>query len=208
MVDKYLAVRIGTNVPCILNWKITVTPTYAELTGGVIMSSIEKLNYRNISPTRKEMSTLNIATRFEVNADDVASGEVPAFHTDNSVSASPPCPQNLEQQSKRPYPQNTEQQPNPSYDHSAHIDLLNAEVEKLRSVVGKLTDIVMTLNSYIVSSFEKVFSFLNMKETKQTREEVPNSKIRQCVSDDNTSGFGEYDGYQYDIVPDFVGGSR
>ncbi|XP_070033768.1 uncharacterized protein [Nicotiana tomentosiformis] len=43
-----------------------------------------------------------------------------------------------------------------------------------------------------------------MKETKQTREEVPDFKIRQCVSDDNTSGLEEYDGYQYDVVPDFV----
>nr|XP_033511145.1 uncharacterized protein LOC104092745 isoform X4 [Nicotiana tomentosiformis] len=163
-----------------------------------------KLNYRNISPTREEMSTQNIATLFEVNADDVASGEVPAFHTDNSVSESPPYPQNMEQQSKRPYPQNTEQQPKPSYDPSAHIDQLNAEVEKLRSVVGKLTYTVMTLNGYVVSYFEKVFSFLNMKETKQTREEVPDTKIRQCVSDDNTSGLGEYNGYRYDVVPDFV----
>ncbi|XP_019225362.1 PREDICTED: uncharacterized protein LOC109206945 [Nicotiana attenuata] len=97
MVDKHLAIRVGTNVPRILNWKVNETPTYADLTGGVIMSSIDKLNYRNISPTREEMSTLNITTLFEVNAADVASGEVPAFHTDNSVFASPPCPQNMEQ---------------------------------------------------------------------------------------------------------------
>ncbi|XP_075108768.1 uncharacterized protein LOC142180607 [Nicotiana tabacum] len=43
-----------------------------------------------------------------------------------------------------------------------------------------------------------------MKETKQTREEVPDFKIHQCVSDENTSGLGEFDGYQYDVVPDFV----
>nr|XP_033511139.1 uncharacterized protein LOC104092745 isoform X1 [Nicotiana tomentosiformis]XP_033511140.1 uncharacterized protein LOC104092745 isoform X1 [Nicotiana tomentosiformis]XP_033511141.1 uncharacterized protein LOC104092745 isoform X1 [Nicotiana tomentosiformis]XP_033511142.1 uncharacterized protein LOC104092745 isoform X1 [Nicotiana tomentosiformis] len=204
MVDKHLIVHVGTNVPRILNWKVTETPKYTDLTNGVNISSIDLLNYRNISPTREEMSTQNIATLFEVNADDVASGEVPAFHTDNSVSESPPYPQNMEQQSKRPYPQNTEQQPKPSYDPSAHIDQLNAEVEKLRSVVGKLTYTVMTLNGYVVSYFEKVFSFLNMKETKQTREEVPDTKIRQCVSDDNTSGLGEYNGYRYDVVPDFV----
>ncbi|XP_070014250.1 uncharacterized protein [Nicotiana sylvestris] len=216
MVDKHLAVRTGTNVPCILNWKVTETLTYADLTGEVIMSSIDKLNYRNIFPTREEMSTLNIDTHFEVNAADVASGEVPAFHIDDSIAASPPCPQNMEQQSKRPHPQNTEQlskrpfpqnmdrQPNPSYDPLVRIDLLNAEVEKLRCAIGKLTDTVTTLNNYVVSSFEKVFSFLNIKETKETREDVTDSKIRQRVSDDNTSGLDKFDGYQYNVVPDFV----
>ncbi|XP_075076298.1 uncharacterized protein LOC142162966 [Nicotiana tabacum] len=205
------SVRVGTNVPHILNWKVTETPTYADLTGRVIMCGIDKLNYRNISPTREEMSTLNIDTLFEVNADNVASGEVPAFHTNDSVAASPPCPQNMEQQSKRPYPQNMEQQskrhfpqnmdrqPNPNYDSLVRIDLLNVEVEKLRTAVGKLTDTITTLTDYVVSSFEKVFSFLNMKETKKTKED-----IRQHVSDDNTYGLGEFDGYQYDIVPDFV----
>nr|XP_016512526.1 PREDICTED: uncharacterized protein LOC107829592 [Nicotiana tabacum] len=100
MVDKHLAIRVGTNVPRILHWKVTETPKYANLTGGVIMSSIDKLTYTNISPTCEEMSTLNIATLFEVNADDIASGEVLAFHTDNSVFTSPYCPQNMEQQSK------------------------------------------------------------------------------------------------------------
>ncbi|XP_070015944.1 uncharacterized protein [Nicotiana sylvestris] len=165
MIDKYLAVRIGTNVPRILNWKVTETPTYADLTGGVIMCSIDKLNYRNISPTREEMSTLNIDTLFEVNVDDVASGEVhveSAFHTDDSVVVSPPFPQNM------------------------------------------FTNTVTTLSNDVVSSFEKMFSFLNMKETKQTREDVTDSKIPQRVSDDNTSGLGEFDGYQYDVVPNFV----
>nr|XP_033512714.1 uncharacterized protein LOC104098941 [Nicotiana tomentosiformis] len=123
IVNKYLVIRVGTNVPYILNWKVTETPTYANLTSEVIMSSIDQ-----------EMPMLNIATLFEVNADDIVSAEVPAFHIDNSIYASPPYPQNMEQQSKRPYPQNTEQQPKMSYDPSTLI----SRILKLRSAVRKV----------------------------------------------------------------------
>ncbi|XP_070021281.1 uncharacterized protein [Nicotiana sylvestris] len=198
MVDKNLVVRVGTNVPRILNWKVTNTPSYADLTGGVIMCSVDKLNYSNISPTSEEMSSLNIDTLFEVNADDVASGE----HMEQQSTR--PYPQNAKQQSKRPFPQTMNPQPNPSYDPFVRLDLLNDEIEKLRSDVGKLTDTVMALNNYVVSSFEKVFSFPNNKEPKQTREDFTDSKIRQPVFDDNTSSLGEFDGYQYDVVPNFV----
>ena len=51
MVDKYLAVRVGTSVPRILNLKVIETPIYSDLTGNVIMSSIDKVNilYHNTS---------------------------------------------------------------------------------------------------------------------------------------------------------------
>ncbi|XP_060171056.1 uncharacterized protein LOC132602048 [Lycium barbarum] len=108
-VDKKLVVRVGNNVPRLLNWKVTDSPTYTSLTDGVIMPSIDKMKYCNISPTSEEKSNLNIAVFFEdINADYVFSRGLPAFQNDDSNISSPPHPRNMEQQPKQPHPQNTE----------------------------------------------------------------------------------------------------
>ncbi|KAJ8535478.1 hypothetical protein K7X08_023198 [Anisodus acutangulus] len=48
---QYLVVRVGNNVPRILNWQMTDSPTYAGLTNGVIMPSLDKMKYCNICPS-------------------------------------------------------------------------------------------------------------------------------------------------------------
>ncbi|XP_060213180.1 uncharacterized protein LOC132640569 isoform X2 [Lycium barbarum] len=163
-VDKMLAVRVGNNVPRILNWKVIDSPTYTFLTDDVLMPSIDKMKYCNISPTTEEKIHLKIAAFFEdINADHVSSQGLPIFQNEDSNIAPLPLSQNIEQP-KQPHSQNKEQQPVLRRDPFRRSDGLTAEVAQLRSDVSKLTGKVEALNTYIVYSFGIIFKHLKIKQ--------------------------------------------
>ncbi|XP_060214276.1 uncharacterized protein LOC132641346 [Lycium barbarum] len=163
-VDKKLVVRVGNNVPCILNWKVTDSPTYTFLADDVPMPSIDKMKYCNISPTTEEKINLKIAAFFEdINADHVSSRGLPVFQNKDSNISPPPHPQNMEQP-KQPHLQNKKQQPVLRRDPSGSSDGLTVEVAQLKSDISELTGKVEALNTYIVSSFGIIFKHLKIKQ--------------------------------------------
>ncbi|KAK4349797.1 hypothetical protein RND71_029110 [Anisodus tanguticus] len=135
-VDKHLVVRVDNNVPRILNWKLSDSPTYAGLTNGMIMPSLDKMKHCNICPTTEEKTKLKIAAFFkDVDANYVSSR---GFQNEDYNISPPPHLWTMEQQPKHPHSQNTEQQLILRCDLSGSKDDLKAEVQQLRNEVSTL----------------------------------------------------------------------
>ncbi|KAJ8535807.1 hypothetical protein K7X08_034208 [Anisodus acutangulus] len=153
LIYKHLVVHVDNNVPHILNWKVSDSPTYAGLTND------EALQH---CPTTEEKTKLKIAAFFKDAGANYVSSR--GFQNEDYNISPPPHLRTMEQQPKHPHSQNTEQQFILRCDLSGSKDDLKAEVQQLRNEVSMLTDTVATLNKYVVSFFGKIFEHLKIKK--------------------------------------------